>query len=632
VPAESPLPTKSQFENGTYRLPRLWGASGFWQIKLRWAVAPIMFLGILIGVVLGFEFPVFAVLMIAIASPLYNLVFAWIYKVNLDRLEVDPELNRKISLLEVVVDYIAMFLLIHFTGGVSSPLVVFLLFHVIITAVQFSRGTAFQLSAIAAGGMWFLLAGETMGWLPTHSLVFRGRSIDYLDPPIFAAIGLLFFTAMLFLSAGMVSRVMKSYRQGVDRLARATEQLAVLNEQLSGLYTMVEAIGAERHLGPILQTVTSEMTRVMSVPAATVKLLSEDGKTLHYVASEGLPEELVAQTVIRLDRSPVNRRVIQGETLVQAVVRDDNTLQLGPILSELGIQSAAFAPLTVEDRVIGSMGVYSHRPDRFNERDTNFLEQAARLVASAIEDARVNEAVEALMAERTKFMLQVAHNLRAPLSGALSMMELLQGGYGGELTEKQTQYMHRIEDRLTSLSQAIGELLTIARTRDWSHEIPDVVVDVEGLAAHTERSFRDEATRQGIDFNVSAENDLPKIDSGADLLEQVMDNLVSNAIKYTESGGKVEVRFARRDAETLEIKVTDTGIGIPEAEQAKLFQEFFRASNAKQHTTTGTGLGLALVKQTVERHHGELILTSAEGKGTVVTILLPFQQPESAIS
>jgi signal transduction histidine kinase len=111
-----------------------------------------------------------------------------------------------------------------------------------------------------------------------------------------------------------------------------------------------------------------------------------------------------------------------------------------------------------------------------------------------------------------------------------------------------------------------------------------------------------------------------------------MDNLVSNAIKYTESGGKVEVRFARRDAETLEIKVTDTGIGIPEAEQAKLFQEFFRASNAKQHTTTGTGLGLALVKQTVERHHGELNLTSAEGKGTVVTILLPFQQPASAIS
>ena len=630
--AENPAPASLQFENGSYRLPRLWGSHGFWQIKLRWAVAPVMFLGILVGVLLGFEFPVIPVLSIAIVSPLYNLVFGWIYKHNRDRLEADPKLDRRISLLEVFVDYLVMFLLIHFTGGVASPLVVFLLFHVIITAIQFSRGTAYQLSAVAAGGMWLLLAGEAMGWLPTHSLGFRGRSIDYLDPPIFAVIGLLFFTAMLFLSAAMVSRVMKSYRQGVDQLARASEQLAVLNEQLNGLYTMVEAIGAERHLGPILQTVTSEMTRVMAVPAATIKLLSEDGKTLRYVAAEGLPQDLVTETVIDLDRSPLNRRVIEGESLVQTVVKDDNTLQLGPILSDLGIQSAAFAPLKIEDRVIGSIGIYSHRVDRFDKRDTDFLEQAARLVAITIEDARVNEAVEALMVERTQFMLKVAHNLRAPLSAGLSMLELLQEGYLGELTEQQKGHLRRVEDRLTSLDQAIGELLTIARTRDWSHEIPDVVVDLEGLAAYTERSFRDRATSKSIDFAVTVEADLPKIDSGADLLEQVMDNLVSNAIKYTESGGRVEVDFARKDAGTLQIRVADTGIGIPEAEQKKLFQEFFRASNAKKHTTTGTGLGLALVKQTVERHQGELDLKSAEGKGTVVTILLPIHQARSALS
>ncbi|MGB5661282.1 MAG: HAMP domain-containing sensor histidine kinase [Thermoanaerobaculia bacterium] len=621
-----------QFDNGRYRLPRLWGSRGFWQINLRWAVAPVMFLGVLLGVLAGFEFPVLPVLLIAVVSPLYNLVFAWIYKHYRDRLDSDPALNRRISLLEAVVDYVAMFLLIHFTGGVSSPLVVFLLFHVIITAIQFSRGTAFQLSAVAAGGMWFLLVGEIMGWLPTHSLAFRGQSIDYLDPPILATIGLLVFTAMLFLSAGMVSRVMRSYRQGVDRLARASAQTAALNEQLNGLYTMVEVISAERHLGPILQTATSMMTRVMDVPAATIKLLSEDGLTLRYVASEGLPEDLVAQTVIDLDRSPMNRRVIQGEALVQAVVKDDNALQLGPILTELGIRSAAFAPLLVENRVIGSMGIYSHSPDRFDERDTDFLEQAARLVAITIEDARINEAVEALMAERTQFMLQVAHNLRAPLSAGLSMMELLQEGYMGELTEQQRDYLQRIEDRLTSLDQAIAELLTIARARDRSHEIPDVVVDLEGLAAYTERSFGDEATRKGIELGVTVEADLPKVDSGADLLEQVMANLVSNSIKYTPPGGRVQVGFTRKDSETVEIRVADTGIGIPAAEQEKLFQEFFRASNAKQHTTTGTGLGLALVKQSVERHRGQLSLTSTEGEGTEVTIHLPIHQPSSALS
>ena len=110
-----------------------------------------------------------------------------------------------------------------------------------------------------------------------------------------------------------------------------------------------------------------------------------------------------------------------------------------------------------------------------------------------------------------------------------------------------------------------------------------------------------------------------------------MENLVSNAIKYTPEGGAVTVEFSRAEADTVEIVVRDTGIGIPESEKSKLFQEFFRASNAKRFTTSGTGLGLALVKQTVERHNGELELESREGHGTQVTIRLPIHQPSSAL-
>ncbi len=615
-----------------YSLPRLWGSRGFWQIRLRWAVAPLMIFGSFAGILIGFEFPIVPILLIAIASPIYNAVLAWIHRRYRKRLEADAVLDRRLSLLEALADYTAMFLLIHFTGGVHSPVLVFFLFHVITAAIQFDPPTAYQLAAIAAGGMWLMWTGELLGWLPCHGLAYRGRPVYFLDQPVFAALWLLFFSAALFLAAALVSRVMKTYRLGVDRLAKTSNELAILNDKLGGLYAMVGAISAERHLEPILHTVTAEMTRVMEVPAATVKLLSEDGKSLRYVASQGLPEDLVTRTVIDLERSPLNRRVIEGETLVQAVVRDDDTLQLGPVLTELGIQSAAFAPLAVEDRTIGTLGIYSHRPDRFDTRHTDFLKLAAKLVAIAIEDARANEAVEALIVERTRFMLQVAHNLRAPLSAGLSMLELLGEGHMGEVSARQKEYLSRIEGRLRSLDQTISELLTIARTRDRSHEIPDIVIDLEGLAAHTEYTFRDEAARKSIQFEVHAEADLPKVDSGVELLEQVMDNLVSNAVKYTPEGGTVTVRFARADADNVVIEVTDTGIGIPIDEQPKLFQEFFRASNAKRHTTSGTGLGLALVKQTVVRHHGELELTSREGEGTRVVVRLPIHQPGSALS
>lgn len=613
-------------------LPRLWGRRGFWQVRLRWAVAPLMLAGILVGRALGFGFETLPIVVIAFVSLVYNSIFAWIFRRYAERLAADPELDQLINLLEVLADYLAMFLLIHYTGGVSSPLVPFLVFHVIIAAVQFSASTAYALASVAAAGLWLLLLGETLHWIPSYGLTFQGEPVHFMDRPVYAAVWLIFFTATLFIAAALVLRVMRRLRRGVGELARTTNELRSLNKKLNGLYTMVGAIGAERHLQPILDRVTAEMTAVMGVPAATIKLLSEDGKTLHYVASQGLPADLVAETVIDLDRSPLNRRVVEGETLVQPVIPGDNTLQLGDILSDLGIRAAAFAPLQFEERIIGTLGVFADDDEDFSNGDLEFLRLAGRLVAIAIEDARANEAIEALMAERTQFMLQVAHNLRAPLSAGLSMMELLEEGYVGEISEKQVAHLQRIENRLRSLDQTISELLTIARTRDWSREIPDVVIDLDGLAAYTEHTFRAEAVAKGLRFDVLIEDDLPKVDSGADLLEQVMDNLVSNAIKYTPEGGEIVVRFARDSDETVRVTVEDTGIGIPATEQDKLFQEFFRASNAKRLTTTGTGLGLALVKQTVERHDGELDIVSAEGEGTRVTITLPIHQARSALS
>ncbi len=107
-----------------------------------------------------------------------------------------------------------------------------------------------------------------------------------------------------------------------------------------------------------------------------------------------------------------------------------------------------------------------------------------------------------------------------------------------------------------------------------------------------------------------------------------MENLVSNAIKYTNEGGGVAVTFSRQ-GDWLRIEVADDGIGIPAAEQSGLFREFFRASNAKKLAEEGTGLGLLLAKQTAERHGGSLRLASEEGVGTTVVVDLPFKAVSS---
>jgi signal transduction histidine kinase len=606
-----------------HNLPQLWGRRGFWQIRLRWAVAPLMFAGVALGEALGFELRTGPILLIALASPVYNAVFAWIYSRWADRLDADPRLDRIVEVLEVLADYTALLALVHLTGGASSPLVLFLLFHVLIGAVQFTPGVAYFFAGLAAAGLWGLHALHVTGWLPSQGIAFRGQPLDLLDRPTHAAIFLAAFTATLFLTAMLVSRIMRQLRQRIEDLAEATSELVDLNTRLNSLYAMVRAIGGERHLAPILETVARELAKVTSVPAAAVKLLSEDGSTLRYVAAWGLPQELVENAVIRLDQSPLNRRIVEGETLVHGRVGGDDTLQLQDELAAVGIRSAVLAPLRVEDRVIGTLGVYAHAAGRFSDRDSEFLRLAAELVALAIENARANEEVEKLMAERTQFMLKVAHNLRAPLSAGLSMLDLIEGGLLGPIAPAQADHLHRIEERLRALDRTIGRLLTIARTRDFSREIPDVVVDLEDLAGQTERTFAAEAAQKGLRFTVTVEPGLPVVESGVDLLKEMMENLVSNAIKYSLPGGEVEVRFASGEPGEVRVTVRDAGIGVPAKEQDKLFQEFFRASNAKKHSPAGTGLGLALVKQTVERHHGRIQFESTEGRGTTVTIDLP---------
>ncbi len=584
-----------------------------------------MVAGIAAGHLLGFEFQWLPIAAIALVNLGYNILFARIFGRHRDRLRADPTLDRTFTTVEVIVDYAAMFLLIYFTGGASSPLIVFLIFHVIIAAIHFTAATAYTLAGVAAAGLWLVLSGQAAGWMQCHHIGYRGGSL-HLEP-ISGAVMLAFFTAALFITAGMVSRIVDRLRARVGDLAEATSECARANETFHSLYRMLAAIGAERRMGPVLRVVTAEMVKATQVSAVAVKLLSDDRSRLRYVAARGLPEDLIARQTIYLDQSPINRRVIEEATVVESSLEQEDAMQLQQELRDLGIRSAVLAPLKVEDRVIGTLGLYDRTAGRFSARNRSFLELAAGLVAIAIDHARAYDAVHALMRERTEFMLEVAHNLRAPLAAALSIVDLLTAEYLGELTGQQRQHLTRLEARLRALHGTIGELLAIARTRDRSREIEDVVVDLETLARHTEETFAGEAAGSGVDFRVMRDPDLPSLASGRGLLERLMENLVSNAIKYTPEGGSVEVRLEHADPESVRITVTDTGIGIPEGEQCKLFREFFRATNARRRTKLGTGLGLVLVKQTVERHCGALDLTSAEGVGTKIEVTLPLERP-----
>jgi signal transduction histidine kinase len=126
---------------------------------------------------------------------------------------------------------------------------------------------------------------------------------------------------------------------------------------------------------------------------------------------------------------------------------------------------------------------------------------------------------------------------------------------------------------------------------------------------------------------VSLADDFPDIPGDPEMIEQMIENLVSNGIKYTNPGGRVDLKFSRPTPDWVQIQISDTGIGIPQDAMPRLFTEFFRAENAKKLQEMGTGLGLAFVKDVVNRQGGRITVQSEEGKGTTFTALLPILAP-----
>jgi hypothetical protein len=220
-------------------------------------------------------------------------------------------------------------------------------------------------------------------------------------------------------------------------------------------------------------------------------------------------------------------------------------------------------------------------------------------------------------------MMRVTHNLRAPLSAMISILDTVRGGYLGTLSDSQREYLRRLDRRARSMLTMINELMTLAESRGVKAARADQPVDLLALATRIRRTFENEAAEKQLLFRVTTPEELPSIQGDPNLVEQMLENLVSNAIKYTASGGRVEVTFARAQR-TVRMEVSDTGIGIPKEEMPNLFKEFFRAENARSVETVGTGLGLAIVKEIVDKHGGRVLVESEPGLGTLFVVHLPL--------
>jgi PAS domain S-box-containing protein len=223
---------------------------------------------------------------------------------------------------------------------------------------------------------------------------------------------------------------------------------------------------------------------------------------------------------------------------------------------------------------------------------------------------------------KDEFVAGASHELRTPLTSIQGYAELLLDGTAGELNDDQRTYLLTIHRNGERLERLVDDLLFAARADAGKLELTLAEIDLEQLVLECVESARPAAEQQEIRLECSTEPVAP-IAGDAARLSQLLDNLVSNGIKFTPAGGSVSVTLAANGGSAV-IDVSDTGIGIPSGERPRLFERFFRSTLATERAIQGTGLGLSITKDIAESHGGRIDCESTEGKGTTFRVELPF--------
>lgn len=408
------------------------------------------------------------------------------------------------------------------------------------------------------------------------------------------------------------------------------------------LYEIAKEVNSSLATEEILNAIVESATKVMRTKGCSLMLLTPDQKQLVHTTAYGLSDWYLRKGPVKAD--PAILEALQGNPLLVFDVATDSRVQYREQAVKEGIASILSIPICLRDKVIGILRLYTSEPRQFSPEEIDFLGAVANLGAIALEKAESHqklarnyesclidvergkkelEKLEESKKQLMRFLSIAAHDLKSPLAAIQSYFSVLLGGFAGDLNDKQRQMIERSDQRIKGLLELISDLLDISRI-----EMGQIVQEMKEmlLTEILEPSIEDAqatAEQKNVTLALDIPQQLPLVYASPHRLQQMLVNLLSNAIRFTPEGGTVTLKIRCQD-NTVEGQISDTGIGIPPDDLPRIFEEFFRASNVE---ASGTGLGLAIVKRIVEAHGGKVWAESPcpeTNVGSKFTFVLPI--------
>jgi signal transduction histidine kinase/HAMP domain-containing protein len=432
----------------------------------------------------------------------------------------------------------------------------------------------------------------------------------------------------------MTRQLRESYA-GLERRVQArTVELTDALEQQTASAEVLKAISRTTfELDPVLDALIQNATRLCKSDRGFV--FTRDGDEYRPTASYGAtPEQLeflhgrhlTSTSGTLVGRAAQTRQVVQIED-----ARNDPDYPWNESLAFLGFRTMLGVPMLREGEPIGVVAIWRDEVRPFSERDRQLVTTFADQAVIAIENVRLfreiqdkSRQLEIANQHKSEFLANMSHELRTPLNAIIGFSEVLLERMFGELNEKQDDYLKDIFSSGKHLLSLINDILDLSKIEAGRMELDVENFDVPAALGNAMTLVRERAQRHGITLGLDVAAEVGEMRADERKFKQILVNLLTNAVKFTPDGGKVDVRARLTDG-GLEVAVRDTGIGIAPQDQAAVFEEFRQVGRHYTNKQEGTGLGLALTQRFIELHGGTIRLESELGKGSVFTFTLPGQ-------
>ena len=428
------------------------------------------------------------------------------------------------------------------------------------------------------------------------------------------------------------ARLLTALQARTDDLTRSVEQLTALGD-------VGRAVSSTLDLETVLSTIVSRAVELSGLDGGVVFEYDEAAEEfVHRVATEvgGALAEARRSTRVRKGEGVVGQTALTLEPaqVVDITVPGAYESRLRENLIASGVRAVLAVPMVREGELIGCLVVSRNRPGEFTADTIELLRTFATQSALAIQNARLfreielkSRELEAASRHKSEFLANMSHELRTPLNAIIGFSEVLSERLFGELNAKQDEYLKDIHASGQHLLSLINDILDLSKIEAGKMELELSNFDLPTTIDNALILVRERAARRGIALHRTVDERLGQIRADERKVRQVLLNLLSNAIKFTPEGGRIEVG-AQAVNGSIEVSVTDTGVGIAPEDQEAVFEEFRQVGSAEKKVE-GTGLGLALSRKFIELHGGRIWVKSPEGHGATFTFTIPVHPLET---